>query len=27
VWTGEASPPLRVLMDLLQGPHKVGIMP
>jgi DNA-binding transcriptional LysR family regulator len=27
VWQGEASPPLRALMDLLPGAHKVGIMP
>ncbi|WP_246529667.1 LysR substrate-binding domain-containing protein [Microvirga zambiensis] len=27
VWQGEASPPLRALMDLLPGAHKAGIMP
>ena len=27
VWQGETSPPLRALMDLLPGAHKVGIMP
>ncbi|GEO16172.1 LysR family transcriptional regulator [Microvirga aerophila] len=26
-WQGEASPPLRALMDLLPGAYKVGIMP